>query len=98
VRDSRPSLENRLTDEEKYGKKTSVRIEPALLATVQHACIDRGVSQTEAIEEGLRMWLTSTKRPSKSGKTATPEAQVADVVDQIRAQLDRLKTLDLTVK
>jgi Arc/MetJ-type ribon-helix-helix transcriptional regulator len=85
-------------DEDKYGRKTSVRIEPALLAKVQHACIDRGVSQTEAIEEGLRMWLATAKKPAKLAKRAAPALQIAAAADQIRAQLDRLSELASTLK
>jgi hypothetical protein len=69
-----------------------------LLAKVQHACIDRGVSQTEAIEEGLRMWLATAKKTARPSKRAAPALQIADAADQIRTQLDRLSELAATLK
>jgi hypothetical protein len=36
---------------------TSFRLNPELMRTIAHECIDRGITQTQAIEEGLRLWL-----------------------------------------
>lgn len=37
--------------------QTTVRIDAKLQKQVQHACINRGVTQTDALLEGLRLWL-----------------------------------------
>jgi hypothetical protein len=49
---------------DKYGDKTTVRLQPQLVEEMKVACARRKMNQTEAIEAGLRLWLndTPTKR------------------------------------
>jgi hypothetical protein len=50
---------------------TSFRLNDALMKSVAHQCVDLDISQTQAIEDGLRLWL----RQSQSGASdLTPPA------------------------
>lgn len=40
---------------------TSIRIDPSLRKEVGHLCVDLDISQTAAIEAGLRLWVADQK-------------------------------------
>lgn len=57
-----------MTDE--YGKcRTTARIDADLMKDVRIACIHRGINQTEAMEQGLRLWLAATADKSDGTET-----------------------------
>jgi hypothetical protein len=59
----------------KIGRKlTSVKTDPGLRKAVREACVELDISQSEALEAALKMWLCSRGGPDPLERTADTTA------------------------
>jgi hypothetical protein len=55
-----------------YGQPTSFKLDPALLEELREMCHQRRTTRTQAVEEGLRLWLAAPQKATQAPSTAPP--------------------------
>ena len=82
-------------DKEERIVNTSVRIAASLLKRVKHVCVDRGTNQTEAIIDGLQLWLALDKEsaPAKPLDEHSPGSDMMSVAGLSKRHRRYLKTI-----